>query len=72
MLGKLPRISHQLLKEGEIMKMRDCIEQIRALALDYARCDGDHHKQWALCEIAKLAGAFDEELPDEDDRGMPD
>jgi hypothetical protein len=45
---------------------------IKKLALNYAFVDGSHHKQWALVEIAKLVGAQEDELPDSEDRGMPD
>ena len=55
----------------KIMKASELIQKIKSIAIGYSHTDGEHHKQHGLIEIAVLCGAFDEELPDESERGMP-
>ena len=47
------------------MNIREVVDKVREMALDYANIDGEHHKQYGLVEIAKLYGAYEDELPED-------
>jgi ribosomal silencing factor RsfS len=50
------------------MTTTEKLEKIRALVEEYANIDGEHHKQWALCQIGDIVG-IDIDI---EERGIPD